>query len=70
MKHEEQDETIEMRVYMPKAIHRLLMQRQENHRQKQLPFKPLYAFVVDATIDGLHRESYFEQMCRERGIKP
>lgn len=60
------EETIEMRLYVPMSIHRLLKQKQANHREQKKPFKPLNAFALDALVDGLFKENFFEQMLKTR----
>jgi len=58
----QEKKTIEMRVYVPQGIHRLLVQRQNNNKQLDKPFKSLSDFALDALIDGLFREAYCEQL--------
>ncbi len=60
------EKTVEIRVQVPMSIHHLLQQKQDNHRMKDLPFKPLKDFALEAMIDGLFKESFFEQMLRAR----
>lgn len=63
MKH--QEEVIEMRVFVPASIHRLLKQRQTNYKNLKQPFKSLSDIAGDAIIDGLFREAYLEDQLKK-----
>lgn len=63
MKH--QEEVIEMRVSVPKSIHRLLKQQQDNYRNLKQPFRSLSDIAGEAIHDGLFRDEYVEDQLRK-----